>query len=59
MWLLVWVLFKMDSGLPEKTYIDVFTSHWQCQDARWTIEKYKSLDPMREALACIEIKKDE
>ena len=59
MWLLVWVTFQMNSGLPEQTFIDVFSAHWQCEDARWTIEKSKSLEPVREALACIEIKKDE
>ena len=59
MWLLVWVTFQANSGLPDQTYIDVFSAHYQCEDARWPIEKSKSLDPMREALACIEIKDDE
>jgi hypothetical protein len=59
MWLLVWVTFQMNSGVPEEVIVDVFSTHWQCQDARWTVEKSKSMVPMREALACIEIKKDE
>jgi hypothetical protein len=59
MWLLVWVTFQMNSGVPEEVIVDVFTTRYECEDARWTVEKSKSMVPMREALACIEIKKDE
>jgi len=59
MWLLVWVTFNANYGVIENSNLHVFTTHHECEDARWTIEKSKSIEPMREALACIEIKDDE
>lgn len=58
MWVLVWITLGMDNNLVQRHSYDVFEEYYQCVDAKWMVEKSKSIEPTREVIACIKVRRD-